>query len=98
MTSDLSGKIQGDSVGKYLHDVKKIFQVCKWEVKALEHFENFLLKTKCFFMFKMLLDNLFINCYCLKDTEWLAHVGLEVIQAAAELPGVRGEAWQLADI
>lgn len=28
-----------------------------------------------------------------KDTERFTHIGLEVIEAAAQLPGVRGEAW-----
>lgn len=28
-----------------------------------------------------------------KDTKRFTHIGVKVIQAAAQLPGVRGEAW-----
>lgn len=39
---------------------------------------------------------MWINFKCLgdlKDTKRFTHVGVEVVQAAAQLPGVGGEAW-----
>lgn len=43
------------------------------------------------------MKEVYFNCLgvvgsCSKDTEGLAHVSLEVVQTAAQLPGVRGEA------
>lgn len=43
------------------------------------------------------INNLHVSCAFIlndsKDTKRFTHIGVEVIQAAAQLPGVRGEAW-----
>lgn len=64
-----------------LHHIKKILQVYRGQ-----------LRLHVIYLCNSLFEDVAVEW---KDTEGLAHVGLQVVQTAAQLPGVRGEARQL---